>query len=340
MKNRGPISLADLVRALRRLDIDPADVDSAARVAVALGADWSDAAQSEKTASATTAPVDSSKDLGTPRAGKEPGGSEAPPRHPIESRWSGSPPVNRRRLLRPVKSTPREIPERLLRAPVFAKPDLDEKRPVLPLDPLFRPNWSRHILTGTLSVRRPEGPLDLREATRKIGRGECFEQVPRLPWPSLKRRVHLLVDCGPGMEPFRRDQQMLAAQFRRVIGDSRLKALNFRGCPSRAAGSGPDFTWRPYPRPEAGTAVVLFSDLGAAPLPVRGEAADTQEWIAFARDLVEGHCPVVCFSPYLRREIPARLLRWVTLIPWDRETSVGRIRRILSGGLPVTPNRR
>lgn len=336
---RGPIGWSDLVRALRLLEVEPGDADTTRRVIRLLGAEW------KEPDSAKAPPPDQpapglADDLQTPSPPPVRPVAPPPSGAPLESRWSGPSPESRRRTLRPAAFSNREVPEALLRAPVFAEPDPKGKAPILPHDPLFRPNWSRHILTGMLSVRRPEGPLDLIEVTRKIGAGETFDRVPRLPWPSLKRRVHLLLDYGPGMEPFRRDQQALASEFRRVIGDPRLKTFNFKDCPSRGAGLGPVFHWKPYPRPEAGTAVVLLSDMGAAPWVSGFESADPEEWIAFARHLVEGHCAVVCVSPYPARDAPVRLRPWVTWVRWDRATSPGGIRHMLRGGLEATPSRR
>ena len=201
--------------------------------------------------------------------------------------------------------------------------------------PLFRTNWLRGIVAASLSTRAPDGPIDVPALVERMARGETIEELPRLPVPSLRRGVQILVDRGEGMQPFARDQRELVHALIRIVGKSLVKSLAFQACPKRKAGSGPVWTWRPYEPPSPGTPVLLLSDLGMGRSFSPSSRAPLSEWVSFAGTLVRRRCPIIAFVPYPESRWPIRMAWQVAMVPWDRTTSVQTVRKAIGHFLEV-----
>jgi hypothetical protein len=325
---RGPISRGDLIRTVELLGIRPSDSRRFSSLLETLGfvlreSDDAKRHQEEPTDLEKEAP----EVIEIPETPWDPTQSSE---GVVREHWATPPREGERRKLRPRQVRRPEPPPELLRVPLLPEEPVPAARVGLPLEPLFNPRWSRHIVSGALSVRRPEGPLDVEAICRHVGRGEAFRQVPRRLWPTLRRRLHVLVDYGEGMEPYHRDQSQLLEALRKVVGLPRMKVFGFVGHPSRGVGNGLVLDWQPYHWPESGTAVLLLSDLGLAPIRVREGKVTVSEWVAFVRHLSLAGSPVLCITPHDPKRFPQRLRRWVTVIRWDRSTSPGKIRRLLS----------
>jgi hypothetical protein len=107
-----------------------------------------------------------------------------------------------------------------------------------------------------------------------------------------------------------------------------VQTLKFTGCPSFGAGAGR----RPWPRyhpPSPPTPVLVLTDLGIARPALSGVSVQVEEWISFSAFLRSWGCPLVAFVPYPRSRVPLRLVREITVIQWDRMTSVQAVRRAL-----------
>jgi hypothetical protein len=148
----------------------------------------------------------------------------------------------------------------------------------------------------------------------------------------LRLGVQVLLDVGIGMEPFTRDQTRFVAAIRSVVGRSHVETAQFVGCPARGALAWPYVEWRPYRRPDPGQPALALTDLGigSASGPDHGTPA---EWLAFAQALARQNSPLVALVPYPRSRWPQPLQGRITIVQWDRPTTVGHTRIALGRGV-------
>lgn len=197
------------------------------------------------------------------------------------------------------------------------------------VEPLFRPNWTRAILSSALSTNGDDGPLDFDRIVEALGRAEIPARLPRLPRPTTRRGVQLLVDKAEAMTLFAGDQALLQQAARNAIGSDNVKVLRFAGCPSRGVRANAGEDWRPYAPPLPGTPVLLLTDLGIGRPMFADERADAREWLSFAAQVGRAGCPLVAFVPYAPRRWPRALRRAMTIVEWDRRTSAVTIRGLM-----------
>ncbi|HYH87180.1 MAG TPA: hypothetical protein VEX60_17140 [Pyrinomonadaceae bacterium] len=195
-------------------------------------------------------------------------------------------------------------------------------------EPLLLPLWTRAILSGALSSRSDDGPLDIKRVVEQVAAGEPSASLPRFARPTLARGVQVLVDRSETMLPFLEDQSWLEAEIQKVVGEGRAQILYFEGYPTRKAGRGGKRGWEPYMErhlPSSGTVVLLLTDLGVGYPPSTVAPAGAGEWLAFADRLRRRGCPIVAFVPYAPERCHPALHRLMTIIQWDRGTSASSI---------------
>jgi hypothetical protein len=332
--SRAPAALADLLRAFSRLQ--PENDAARAEIARMLGLEPVDL---------PAAPEEPAMQ-GTVRVEDRGGGRDEietrphrPPARASASAPAPSPglPAERDAVLTPDFTASRRPPAWLEQ--VDPLPEADSSAiPAVPVpDPLFAPQWTRSLLSGSLSTSAEIGPLDEARLVRGIARGIRWQILPRRPWPTLARGVQVLVDRSESMAPFVADQKGLVERLRAVVGRPTLEVLRFDGCPGRGAGAGPRRTWEPYfdrPLPP-GTAVLALTDLGIGDRGLTTFPVLPEEWITFAEELRRRGCPLIAFVPYRRERWPAELGRVMALLPWDRGTSVRTVRRAIGRALAI-----
>lgn len=231
-------------------------------------------------------------------------------------------PVGDLPLLQPVRVEPPRLPA----APVEPLPRPTSAPARLPHLPLLAPQWAGAILRDVVSRRVCEGPVDVAALIDTLAHGRPVVRLPRLPVPTLRHGVQVLVDRGSGMQPFRRDQDQLLAQLRTVVGSELVEVGYFSDVPQRGTGPGPRWTRTAYTPPAAGRRVLLLSDLGlGGPTEDHGRATRA-DWEAFVGLVTRAGCAVVALSPYPARRWPAWMPRLLPVISWDRTTTTGRIR--------------
>lgn len=317
---------ADLMRAFRVLAPDKTDHATRRAMAQLLGLDWKPPADapaagqvSEAAGPATTLAV-------APPGARQPATPDVP--EPVID------PIPFHLIARPL--TGRSAPDWLEQINPFPVAAVGTKVTPLPLEPLFRPEWTRGILTGALACVQPDGPIDISRIIERICRGEALRELLRLELSTLARGVQLLVDQSEAMQPYRRDQKWLIGQLERIAGKYALEVRNFIGCPSRGMGRGPRLEWKPYREweaPRTGSTVVVVTDLGITAAPLRHPRVRLQEWVDFARYVRGLACPLVAVLPFARERVPSALHRVMTVIQWDRATTASRVRSIVGKGL-------
>ncbi|MEV1065243.1 hypothetical protein [Streptomyces sp. NPDC050263] len=245
---------------------------------------------------------------------------DLPPRLPAEDREPGVDAADELPLLRPVRveavPTPGETVEPLARP-------ASERAP-LPHLPLLVPAWTSAIVRSLISRRVPEGTVDIPSLIDTLAHGRPVGRLPRMPVPTMRYGVQVLVDRGAGMQPFRRDQNQLLERVCAVVGPHLVEVGYFSGVPQRGTGPGARWTRTAYTPPESGRPVLLLSDLGLGGPPDDPARGTREDWEHFVGLVTRAGCGVVALCPYP----PGRWPRWMTgllpLFSWDRTTTAGR----------------
>jgi hypothetical protein len=199
-------------------------------------------------------------------------------------------------------------------------------------DPPWNPRSERAAFLAVASTHQTGHTVDhtllMEMVVRSLAGGPTAR--PRVPYrrrATTRAGVHLLLDRGESMRPFRDDQAWLASLAARVLPPDRLTVLDFRI--RRGASGDGGRTWEPHPVPPHGRPVLLVSDLGhlQPPLPGRHHASPA-DWGPYLRRLRGAGNPVTCLTPYPAEEYPAAVRQAVTLLTLDHG---GPVRTARSG---------
>ena len=202
-------------------------------------------------------------------------------------------------------------------------PQTDEEHEELPPAlPLLEASWTRALLTVAMSTEAFDGEADIEAMVDILARGSMPQSLPRLPIPTMRQGVQLLVDRGAGLVPFARDVEALSAAIAAVAGADSLRLLRFRGTPGNGVYDAVARAHTQYEPPPHGVPVLLITDFGIAANPFVEDAAPLSEWIAFLSILRQREHAVIAFVPYPRSRWPYALTRMATLLEWDRRTTV------------------
>jgi hypothetical protein len=220
----------------------------------------------------------------------------------------------------------RESParQRIEVQPLDTRPTEDRQPP--PLRPLFRPRWTRGIVSASLSTQAERGPVDVDRTVEILARGGALHELPKLPWPTTRHGVQVLVDTAEAMTPFAQDQQVMVSELNRILGSHNVTVQHFAAAPLRGAGTGPRRAWGEWLPPNPGTPVALLTDLGVTHPAFSLEPASPSEWLDFAVQAQRARCPVVAFVPHSPDRVAPALRRAMAVVHWDRSTTATSIR--------------
>jgi hypothetical protein len=307
------IWIGDVLRALRATD----DA-SRAQVLDLLGF-----AAPSVTESYSGQPVDQEPgaERGDQEPGTQPSALEAPsaPRSGAEARDQRPSPTAGIPLLTPVRSgsSPAVIETGV------SLPRVEERHlsPAVPYRPLFPLLSTSAILQGALSRQVAEGSIDITALVETVARCKPVSAVPRRHVPTLRYGVQVLVDMGPGMQPFRRDQEEIIRQIVRTVGREKVEVGYFAYSPLRGAGPGPGWTWRPYRPPSRRTPILLLSDLGIGGPSGDFRKSTHSEWRRFWRIAADNESGIVAFVVYPPDRWPGWLAAVTHPVSWDRRAT-------------------
>jgi hypothetical protein len=217
------------------------------------------------------------------------------------------------------------------------KPDVSPLPPLvikdsnipLPFDPLLVPNWTRAMMSAALATSGGDGVLDINRIVERLARKEHLKRLPMRPFPTLTQGVQILVDMGPSMIPYARDQAWLQNEVQKVVGYEKAQALRFVGTPLRGAGIGERSRWAQYQPPASGTPVLLLTDLGICHSASSADWTSDSDWQSFAEVVKRAGCPLIAFVPYAPSRWPRSLARSMILIQWDRPTTIATVRSLV-----------
>ena len=345
--SRPEVSLADLMLAIERLGARRQDEQR--RIAALFGLTRFPAAEDDDRPARTPAVVESV--AGPPAQRREMQRPTTPKRSRVLGLSEvGDQPLARSRpnRIEQLAEAGRSTPPRRLRplAELVGESegvtlDKSTQSAALAIEPsLFTSHWRRALLSTALSIPTRDGPIDADAVVRRVAAGLALTELPRLLLPTMRHGVQLLIDSRAGMRPYAADQERMRRHVAQVAGRDGLRVAWFSGCPARgiepeerrAADIVDDLDWEPeaYQPPLRQAPVLLLSDLGIGAVGRCPDRADEQEWLQFACRVRDNGNRLLAFVPFPPRRWPPRLRRLMTLIEWDRATSVGDIRRVLA----------
>ena len=211
-------------------------------------------------------------------------------------------------------------PDWLERAAVL-RPASNQRRRIPAKPSLLWPIWTRALIVTLLATIGESGEIDIPALIRRLSSGESIDSLPLVRLATLARGVHCWVDDGPAMEPFNQDQNQLITELANVAGLSRVTLRKFRGVPER------DVSF------VRGAPHLLLSDLGRIPIPeeVGPMLVTENEFLHFAHWVRQDlEAPVVALTPLPVCRYSDELRAAVTLLCWDRQTSVQSARRAVA----------
>jgi hypothetical protein len=310
--------MADFIQALRKLK--PSDEQTQRAIAEILGLQWQvslaepivtrERKASEPVQEKSETPVSPEPNEPIPKAGRKQPAKHGLPSRLVPKAKAPSPPWI-------------DVP-----APLH-KPHSGSYFSSYPLMPLFEPKWTRAILSSALASYQRIGPLDLKKIVRHIAQAEPIRELPRNLCPTMARGLQLLVDKGPALEPFYRDQDLLEDDIRNVAGTDRTDVVTFSGSPLWGVTKGDQEEPVAYQPPPAGVPVLLVTDLGITRNIHIDTWAGKREWLTFFSLIQKAGCPIIVFVPYPKQRWPRFLPRTLTILQWDRVTSAMSVNRAL-----------
>ncbi len=188
---------------------------------------------------------------------------------------------------------------------------------------LFRPRVARHILGAALSVPVAEGDIDVDSVADMVAARRPVATIPRKRLFTMRFGAQVLLDVGPGMQPFYTDVARLPEILSSIIGPG-LTVLRFDTFPLDGAGPR-GRPWPDYRPPPAGTPVLVVTSFGiggrGAPRP-----APVARWTAFVQLLNRAGCRPLALVPGSADRVDPDLSALMTVVPWDRAATVGTVR--------------
>lgn len=189
-------------------------------------------------------------------------------------------------------------------------------RPAPAHEPLFARRVERGILQTALSRPERAGEVDLPALVDIVSAGRPVRVLPRLPVPTLRFGVRLLVDEGWQMAPFRRDRAALVDSVRAVTGRSATTVRYFAGTPEP---TGAD-------RCPPGSRILVVSCFDILPFA----ECDRTGWQDLVGRWQERDLTAVALVPFPAARIPGWLSRLVPVVVWDRTTTASSVRAALA----------
>ena len=226
------------------------------------------------------------------------------------------------------ESAPVKVPALDLPDPLEEQSEENESLPKFL--PLLAPIWTRAIITKLLSVDASSGVPDIQKLVEIISRNRPLEQIPCQFLPTLRKGVQVLIDNGPGLVPFLRDQISFLEQLKLVVGPDRVQIWEFVGTPLKHAVSTGASSVHGYRLPAPGTPLLMLTDLGVAVPPFEADVTAPDEWLEFVHYVREAGYRLQALTPYAPTRYSRALKRLVKIIQWDRGTSVSTVLRAIS----------
>ncbi|MEK8025880.1 formylglycine-generating enzyme family protein [Pseudaquabacterium rugosum] len=205
-----------------------------------------------------------------------------------------------------------KVPEKAdgLEAPaeIADAPEAGPWRPghVAPRPPLLRPTQLWPALAGALRDPRDAG-LDIPALLRQLSQGRSLRRLPRARRPVWGGQLWVVIDRAPHLQPYAEDLLDVLRQLVRLRGREGLVVWVVDGSPDQALDRPVTLDGRAvpqsgrWPRPPAGSSVVLLSDLGGA------LSRPPSHWLPFITYLVDCGAQPSAWLPVSPAQVPQAL---------------------------------
>ncbi|WP_432127187.1 hypothetical protein [Streptomyces sp. bgisy082] len=316
--DRGETWIADMVRAVTALHVEPSDHEKLSRIATLLGM--------AKGAPARQAPGGGAAPRAAPPSPPASSGVESARQKPSAGHGRVEAQDERLQVLRPV-STPAPDDRRS-----WSEPALAEQRRGRAEDPPFEtllpPTSESATLHLVLSRVVREGPVDVNALLDTVCRGDVLSQLPREPVRTLRFGVQVLVDLGMGMQPFHRDQSELVRRIGALAGEHSRDVRYFSESPLHGSGKEAGWSWKAYEPPPPGARVLILSDFGLHAEDVTPQLKN--EWLQTVQLIKRAGCRPLALVPAPPEAWPHWLVALMPVLSWDRRTTTARVHAVLS----------
>ncbi len=193
-----------------------------------------------------------------------------------------------------------------------ADPDITPPPPQ-PLAP-WRRLWP--FLRAALGSQRASKQMDIDQAVERFASGKTLSRLPYRQRSGWALRCQVIVDKNVRVLPFWEDFNRLCAALEPLRGQSGLEIVVLEAGPG-----GPCRPWdrendpeRPFSMPEAGTPVLVLSDLGC----LDDDSSQRKAWLRFGQRLCASGVAPVALMPCPPRWWDAALVRCFYPVCWDR----------------------
>ncbi|GAA4352598.1 hypothetical protein GCM10023165_42050 [Variovorax defluvii] len=220
--------------------------------------------------------------------------------------------------------------------PHWALPDRAMQRALPYLSPvvdsLLDPRQERTAVAALVAGVADDETIDLDAVVLTLARGEPLDALPMRRGWNLRRGLHVLIDQGPGMAPFRADAEQFVSRLDRLMAPDLLAIGMFEGTPLHGVrmSARKPAPWQP-PAPQ--TPVLLLTDLGLCPADRPSRAVTASEWIEFSQAARRAGVQLRTLVPYPPKRWPSALAVPMGCVAWDRRTTAATVRRALWGSL-------
>ncbi|MCX5117264.1 hypothetical protein OG992_08740 [Micromonospora sp. NBC_00362] len=153
-----------------------------------------------------------------------------------------------------------------------------------------------------------------------MSKARGIDELPRRRRPTLRFGVEILIDRGPGMQPYARDHEAVIEVVRQLVGPDRMKVRYFEAVPTRGIGSGPARRWRPYTPTPGGIPILLITDFGIGGFAMDQFRAQAAEWHRFFTMARAAGVDYTALVPYPLARWPRWARSHVHIVQWDRRS--------------------
>jgi len=194
--------------------------------------------------------------------------------------------------------------------------------------PLLPKRNARAIIGKTLSLEREMGIVDITRIVNVIASCNPICRIPQLKVPSLLGGCQVLIDIGPGMEPFSLDRLHLVKAIKDIIGDEQIDIQYFKGSPLSGVKKEDAIGYTSYSTPVSGTSVIAITDLCIADVSYNLFMTSPDDWLQLNKILETSGCPLMIYAPYPPSRWPKKLFGTLPIIQWDRGITLSKVCRV------------
>ncbi|HMY98858.1 MAG TPA: hypothetical protein PLU79_04320 [Burkholderiaceae bacterium] len=196
--------------------------------------------------------------------------------------------------------------------------------------PLFGHQRERASLAALASLRAESDDIDLEQVIGALCVGQTLTHWPMLSEWRMAVSVQLMLDESPGMTPYAKDLRQLAQAVRQLLPVDRVAVVHFNGNPNTNCESeDPDGFVGAWQAPDAGSVVLMATDLGIGrPDPFQWPMV-AGEWLAFSHRVKDSACHLRTLVPYSASRWPHSLGAALAAQEWSPRSTAGHLRRTL-----------